>query len=119
MVTSPKTQQKNEAEILKIYMPGGSYKSVKINDGDIAETVCGFVAERCGLAKTLGKHFVMWEKIKDKERKVANTEKLLQTKKAWPLIFGDSGNETNKHCYYFIVLAPGAPSNITSMFPSK
>jgi len=62
----PRATQTIEAEIFKIYLPNGSYKSVKVTTTDTADNVCETLADKLTLPRSFGKYFVMWERVKER-----------------------------------------------------
>jgi hypothetical protein len=107
-------------EVFKIYLPNGSYKSIRVGPFDTAESVCETLADKLDLPKSYGnKYFTMWEKIKDRERKMGPGEELFGARKNWPLIFGETGNETTKHCHFFVAVAMSAPEKVRQLTGTK
>lgn len=107
-------------EVFKIYLPNGTYKSIRIGHKDTAELVCETLADKLDLPRSYGsRFFTMFEKVRERERKMGLGEELFQAKKNWPLIFGESGNETSKHCYFFVSVASSAPEKVRQLTGSK
>ena len=44
------------------------------------------------------------------------TANLFALKAKWPLIFGESGNETQLHCRFIVNVKAGTPANLQSKF---
>jgi hypothetical protein len=102
-------------EIFKIYLPNGAYKSIKVTSADTAEVVCETLADKLSLPKNYGKYFAMFERVKDRERKLQAGENLFECRRNWPLIFGETGNETKNNCYFFVTALLTAPEKVRQL----
>ena len=54
--------------------------------------------------------------MKDSQKSVSADAALLPLKKAWPLVLGPTGNETELYCKFIVAPKKGTPSEIASMY---
>ncbi len=50
------------------------------------------------------------------ERRVGNGEKLWELKVAWPIVLGNTGNETEKTYYFKVLVKKTAPAWVTDRY---
>jgi len=103
---------KDEAVVYRIHLPNRSYKSVRTTPHFSAEMVLESLCEKLNLEKDAARHLVLFERVKDRERKVKNTELIADIVKMWPTILGENGNETYKQCYFLAAPLSTAPDNV-------
>jgi hypothetical protein len=110
--TSSQSDKAGEVVVYKIHLPNRSYKSVKTTTTDAAENVLENLCEKLNLNKDCARFLTLFERVKDRERRVKNTELIADIVKMWPMILGESGNETNKHCYFMAAPLSTAPDYV-------
>jgi len=89
---------------VKVYLaagPSGTYKTVKFTSETSGEDVLKYMAEKLNLSQYYA-YLELMEIKKDAQRKVGRDENVYKLKVKWPLVFGQTGNETHLH-YHFIV----------------
>lgn len=113
-IAASSTQQAKGPEyvVYRVHLPSKSYKSVRITLEDSAETMLANLCEKLSLRSDCAKYLVLFERVKDRERRVKPTEVIADIVKMWPTILGESGNETHKQCYFMAVPLSNAPENV-------
>eukprot|EP01114_Cavostelium_apophysatum_P019333 TRINITY_DN6200_c0_g1_i1.p1 TRINITY_DN6200_c0_g1~~TRINITY_DN6200_c0_g1_i1.p1 ORF type:complete len:303 (+),score=45.08 TRINITY_DN6200_c0_g1_i1:132-911(+) len=113
-----RTQQVIREDNLKIFLSGGSsgaYKTVKINSNTLAGPILSMMAEKLGMPQ-----FVSWldlmEIKKESQRKIGKDENLMEIRSRWPLVFGETGNETHITYHFLVRLRPGAPDEAARLY---
>ena len=101
-----------ETVVYRVHLPSKSYKSVRINAEDSAETLLANLCEKLSLRTECVKFLALFERVKDRERRVKPTEIIADIVKMWPTILGETGNETFKTCYFMAVPLSTAPENV-------
>ena len=79
------------AEMLRIFLPNKSYKTLQVNPEDTAGTVCANFSSRFAMSlppSTLQ----LTEVTRMGRRRLDNEQPVLVLKRAWPTIFGESSN---------------------------
>lgn len=111
--SSSSTGTKSDDSIVyRIHLPNRSYKSVRTTVHFSAEMVLESLCEKLNLEKDSARHLVLFERVKDRERKVKNTELIADIVKMWPMILGENGNETYKQCYFLAAPLSTAPDHV-------
>lgn len=110
--TESSSASSDDYKVFKVYLPNRSYKSVKCGKYDTAEILCESLCDKMQLSPELGKNIVLFERVKDRERRVKPTENIFDIQKMWPLILGSTGNETNRHCYFLAAPLSTAPEAV-------
>ncbi|EGG16843.1 ankyrin repeat-containing protein [Cavenderia fasciculata] len=125
------------SEVLKVYYRGESYKSVKVLSTETARDVCKRMCEKFNM-NAYDKCFDIIEIIKGegKPKKInininhlnysnisicvvrylQGNEYLLTNKSKWPIIVGNTGNETHLHCHFSITIRKSAPTEAQELF---
>jgi hypothetical protein len=112
--SSSSSEKGSEVIVYKIHLPNRSYKSVKTTSIDTAESVLENLCEKLNLSKDIAKFLVLFERVKDRERRVKNTEMISDIVRMWPMILGETGNETYKHCYFMAAPLSTAPDYVVT-----
>jgi len=103
-------------EVMKIYLTqSGSYKTLKILATYNAADLSRIMAEKINISPYT-QYLEVCEIKKDQMRRIQTGENLFEVKSKWPLIFGQSGNETMKHCYFLVRLRTGSPEDAIQKF---
>jgi hypothetical protein len=110
--SSTSASKASDTVVYKIHLPNRSYKSVKTSTTDTAETVVENLCEKMNLKKDCAKFIVLFERVKDRERRVKPTETISDIVRMWPMILGETGNETYKHCYFMAAPLATAPDYV-------
>ena len=76
----------------------------------VLESLC----EKLNLTKDAARFMVLFERVKDRERRVKNTELISDISKMWPLILGETGNETYRQCYFLAAPLSTAPDYVVT-----
>eukprot|EP01113_Clastostelium_recurvatum_P024472 TRINITY_DN2921_c0_g1_i2.p1 TRINITY_DN2921_c0_g1~~TRINITY_DN2921_c0_g1_i2.p1 ORF type:complete len:264 (-),score=59.00 TRINITY_DN2921_c0_g1_i2:36-827(-) len=104
-------------EVIKVYFRNGSYKTVRVSRDDTSHDLIEKAREKLGLNKSGDeKHLETVEVIKGQERRLGDAANLFVCKSKWPVVFGESGGDTDRHCHFMIVPKPGAPPDVTSKY---
>lgn len=110
--TSSGSSSTPEPVVYKVHLPNRSYKSVRTTVNDTAEMMLESLCEKLNLKSDCAKYMVLFERVKDRERRVKGTEMISDIVKMWPKILGETGNETGKYCYFLAAPLSTAPEHI-------
>lgn len=110
--SSTSTEKPSESVVYRVHLPSKSYKSVRITVYDSAETLLVNLCEKLSLRSDCVKYLALFERVKDRERRVKPTELIADIVKMWPTILGETGNETHKQCYFMAVPVSTAPDYV-------
>eukprot|EP01111_Echinosteliopsis_oligospora_P009281 TRINITY_DN2698_c0_g1_i1.p1 TRINITY_DN2698_c0_g1~~TRINITY_DN2698_c0_g1_i1.p1 ORF type:complete len:275 (-),score=96.61 TRINITY_DN2698_c0_g1_i1:162-986(-) len=102
-------------EVLKIYLKGNSYKSIRVGREDTPPNLITKMAAKLNMS-SLEKHFEVYEVVKDVQKHLTAGENLLKLKTKWPIIIGKSGNETNLHCHFLVTVKRGSPPDVVAKY---
>lgn len=109
-----------EREVMKIFLKNEAYKSLVVTSDTTAKQICDQMAEKLNLGKDFGKNFDVTERVKRgeqyMERRLDGNANIFDLKSKWPLIFGDSGNETSLHCRFIVNVKRGCSGSIQEKF---
>ena len=98
------------AEMMKIYLPNKSYKTIQVNPDHTASELCINFASKFAVSFPAS-YLQLTEVTRIGRRRLDNETKILQLKKHWPTIVGDSS------AYFFEVgLTNNAPDVVTIAF---
>ncbi|KAL6054973.1 Ankyrin repeat containing Ras association (RalGDS/AF6) domain containing protein [Balamuthia mandrillaris] len=100
--TSEQAVAREEKEIMKIFLKNDAYKSLIVSNNTTAQLIAHQMAEKLNLGADFTRYFEVLERVKQGdrylERRLDPNANLFQLKAKWPLIFGQTGNETHLHC---------------------
>jgi len=106
-------------EVFKVYLPTGSYKSVRINGDMTASDVLETMTDKINWPPEYAVFLELFEVRKrdfgtarSGERKVAKGERVFDIKQQWPLITEEGVNATEKYFFLKAKVSPTAPDNV-------
>jgi len=109
-----------EREVMKIFLKNDAYKSLIVTSETTGKDICEQMAEKLNLGRDFAKYFDVTERVKRgdqyMERRLDGRANLFELKSKWPLIFGDSGNETSLHCRFIINVKRGSATHVQEKF---
>lgn len=112
--SEPSGEKPVESVAYRIHLPNRSYKSVRTTTHTSGEMVLESLCEKLNLSKDASKYLALFERVKDRERRVKNTEMIADIVRMWPMILGETGNETYKQCYFLAAPLATAPDYVLS-----
>ncbi|GAM24591.1 hypothetical protein SAMD00019534_077660, partial [Acytostelium subglobosum LB1] len=102
-------------EVVKIYYRGGNFKSIKISSAETAREIIKRMAEKFNMS-AYDKCFDIMEVVKGEIHFFAAGDYILPSKYKWPVIVGNTGNETHVHCRFEIAIRKSAPQAAHELF---
>eukprot|EP01118_Nematostelium_gracile_P006791 TRINITY_DN2191_c0_g1_i1.p1 TRINITY_DN2191_c0_g1~~TRINITY_DN2191_c0_g1_i1.p1 ORF type:complete len:258 (+),score=92.92 TRINITY_DN2191_c0_g1_i1:177-950(+) len=119
-VLSPRSAQVNvKEENLRIYFANGSYKTFKVTPDTDAKALITNMVEKLNLPVFFGPYFDVYEVIKDQVKRLNTSDNLLLIKSKWPVILGNSGNETNNYCHFLVKMRITAPNEALAQYEAS
>lgn len=97
--------------------PAGAYKTVRFNNNTLASDLVKAMADKLNLSQFLANLEIL-ENKKESSRRVGKNENVFDLKNKWPMVIGQTGNETHLHYYFVIRLRPEAPDDAQKLYLS-
>lgn len=102
-------------EVMKIYLKNKAYKSILLTSETKAGDVCSMMAEKIGMAE-FSNSLELIDCVKSTERRMDPAQNVLRIKRAWPIILGTSGNESEEFCRFIVVPKRGASEAVQTRY---
>lgn len=96
------TGETGAPEVMRVFLKNRAYKSVMIKPDSCAGDVCAMMAEKIGMAE-FANALELVDCVKTTERRLDPAQNVFRIKRAWPLILGTGGNETEDFCKFIVV----------------